>query len=90
MIRSLLVHPLPLPSYNILLGIASGRHGLRRLPLGDSLLFRVVFLACSFLAGPRLLGLFEVKLPLIVHLVAQVGREEDQGNGNEGCHGSNC
>jgi hypothetical protein len=60
MIRSLLVHPLPLPSYNILLGIASGRHGLRRLPLGDSLLFRVVFLARSFLTGPHLLRLFEV------------------------------
>lgn len=60
MICSLLIGLLPLLSVNILLRIASGRHGLRRLPLGDSLLFRVVFLARSFLAGPRLRGLFEV------------------------------
>jgi hypothetical protein len=90
MIRSLLIGPLPLPGVDILLGIASGRHGLRGLPLGDSLLFRVILLACSFLAGTRLRGLFEVKLPLIVHLIPQVGREEDKGDGDEGCHGSNC
>ena len=62
-------------SVNILLRIATGRHGLRWLPLGDSLLLRVVFLGASFLPGPRLLSLFEVKLPLIVHLIAQVSRE---------------
>ena len=90
MIRSLLIGPQPLPGVDILLGIASGRHGLRGLPFGDSLLFRVVLLARSFLAGTRLRGLFEVKLPLIVHLVPQIGREEDQGDGDEGCHGSNC
>ena len=90
MIRSLLVHAVPLLGVNILLGIASGRHGLRGLPLGDSLLFRVVLLARSFLAGTRLRGLFEVKLPLIVHLVPQVGREEDKADGDEGCHGSDC
>ena len=90
MIRSLLVGPLPLFGVNICLGIASGRHGLLGLPLGDSLLFRVVLLARSFLAGTRLRGLFEVKLPLIVHLVPQVGREEDKADGDEGCHGSDC
>ncbi len=78
MIGSLLIDLLSLPlraSVNILLGISTGRYGLRRLPLGDSLLFRVVFLGSSFLAGPRFLRLFELELPLIVHLIAQVGSE---------------
>ena len=77
-------------SVNILLRVATGRHGLWWLPLGDSLLLGVVLLGASFLPGPRLLCLLEVKLPLIVHLIAQVGREEDKGDGDEGCDRTNC
>lgn len=77
-------------SVSILLRVATGRHGLRWLPLGDSLLLRVVFLRASFLPGPRLLSLLEVKLPLIVHLIAQVSREEDKGDGYEGCDRTYC
>jgi hypothetical protein len=66
----------------ILLRVATGRYSLRWLPLGNSLLLRVVFLGSSFLPGPRLLSLFEVQLPLIVHLIAQVCREKDKGDGD--------
>ena len=77
-------------SVNILLRVATGRYGLRWLPLGDSLLLGVVLLGASFLPGPHLLSLFEVKLPLVVHLIAQVSREEDKGDGDEGCDRTNC
>jgi hypothetical protein len=77
-------------SVNILLRVATGRHGLRWLPLGDPLLLGVVFLGTSFLPGPRILSLFEVKLPLIVNLIAQVSREKDKGDGDEGCDRTNC
>lgn len=78
MICSLLIDAVQLPlraRVHILLRVATSRYGLRWLSLGDSLLLRIIFLGSSFLPGPRLLRLFELKLSLIVHLIAQVCRE---------------